>query len=125
MRKRREFLAAARGVFRAMPHLVVQMRSRGDEGPPGIGFTTTKRIGKAVTRNRARRRLREAVRALPEGALRTGRDYVFIARESTASCPFAELVGQLRRAVEKLNAGSGHAASGRRRKAPRKGGRNR
>ena len=109
-----------------MPHVVVQMRRRDDDGPPGVGFTTTRRIGKAVVRNRARRRLREAVRALPEGALLAGRDYVFIARQGTATCPFAELAGQLRRAVEKLNAGKGRPATARpRRKAPRKGAQNR
>ena len=123
LRKRHEFLAAARGTFRAMPHVVVQMRRRDDDGPPGVGFTTTKRIGKAVVRNRARRRMREVVRQLPEGLLQRGRDYVFIAREGTAECPYGELAGQIERAVKKLNAGKGYAARPRpRRKGPRKGG---
>ncbi len=123
LRKRHEFLAAARAFFRAMPHVVVQMRSREDDGPPGVGFTTTKRIGKAVVRNRARRRMREVVRQLPEGLLQRGHDYVFIAREGTATCPYRELAGQVERAVKKLNAGKGYAARPRpRRKGPRKGG---
>ncbi len=123
LRRRHEFLAAARGTFRAMPHVVVQMRRRDDDGPPGVGFTTTKRIGGAVVRNRARRRMREVVRQLPEGLLRRGHDYVFIAREGTAVCPYRELAGQIERAVKKLNAGKGYAARPRpRRKGPRKGG---
>ena len=110
LRRRGDFLAAARGVFRAMPAVVVQMRKRGDEGPARIGFTATKRIGKAVRRNRARRRLKEAVRLLPEGFLLPGRDYVFIARDDTAACPFQQLMRQLRSALKKLNAGEGHKA---------------
>ncbi len=120
MRKRREFLAAARGRFFAMPLVVVQMRRRGDGEPPRCGFTTTRRIGNAVVRNRARRRLREAVRRLPEGTLKSGHDYVFIARDGTARGPFGELATQLRRAVEKLNAGKGHAATGGKRKGSRR-----
>ena len=93
-----------------MPCVVVQMRRRGDDGPARVGFTVTKRIGKAVVRNRARRRLREAVRALPRHALKVGHDYVFIAREATPTCDFATLVQQVRSAVDKLNAGKGHAS---------------
>ena len=108
LRKRREFLACARGLFRAMPLIVVQMRHRGDDGPARIGFTTTRRIGNAVVRNRARRRMREVVRQLPSGSLRDGHDYVFIARDGTARGDFAQLRRQTARAVEKLNAGKGH-----------------
>ncbi len=110
LRQRRDFLATARGVFRPMPCVVVQMRSRGDDGPARVGFTVTKKIGKAVLRNRARRRLREAVRLLPRQLLRPGHDYVFIARDATATCDFATLVQQVRKALEKLNAGRGHAS---------------
>ncbi len=114
IRQRRDFLAAARAVFRPMPCVVVQMRARGDDAPARVGFTVTKRIGKAVVRNRARRRLREAVRLLPRDLLRPGHDYVFIAREGTPTCDFAKLVQQVRSALEKLNAGKGHASRPRR-----------
>lgn len=114
LRRRRDFLAAARGVFRAMPLIVVQMRKRGDGGgPPRIGFTATKRIGNAVIRNRARRRMREAVRAMPDDLLLAGHDYVFIAREDTAQGPFSQLKRQTARALEKLRAGEGYAARAR------------
>ena len=111
MRHRRDFLRAARGWFRAMPAVVVQMHVRGDAAPPRVGFTATRRIGKAVVRNRARRRLREIVRQLPAGMLLPGRDYVFIARETTADCPHLELRRQVQRAVAKLNAGEGRRAT--------------
>lgn len=118
LKRRQDFLAAARGVFRAMPAVVVQMRDRKDDAPPRVGFTATRRIGKAVVRNRARRRLREIVRQLPANVLLPGRDYVFIAREETAACPHAELRRQVMRALAKLNAGQGRpsTARGRRRR---------
>ena len=93
-----------------MPCVVVQMRRRADDGPARVGFTVTKRIGKAVVRNRARRRLREAVRTLPRHVLKPGHDYVFIARAATPTCDFATLMQQVRSAVEKLNAGKGHVS---------------
>ncbi len=116
LKRREEFLAVARGVFRAMPAVVVQMRERGDAGPPRVGFTATRRIGKAVVRNRARRRLKEIVRQLPDGVLKAGRDYVFIAREETATCPHAELRRQVMRALAKLNAGEGRPSTVRNRR---------
>ena len=47
-----------------------------------IGFTTSKKIGIAVQRNRSRRIMREAFRLIaPE--LKTGYDFVFVARGKT------------------------------------------
>ena len=114
LKKRQDFLAAAKGVFAPRPCVVVQMRARGDEAPAKVGFTATKRLGKAVARNRARRRLREAVRLLPPGLLQAGHDYVFIARDKTATCDFATLMQQVRSALAQLNAGKGHASRPRR-----------
>ena len=45
-----------------MPGMVVQMRARGDDAPPRVGFTATKKIGNAVVRNRMKRRLRALAR---------------------------------------------------------------
>ena len=59
--------------------------------PPRFGFTATKKLGNAVTRNRIRRRLKEAVRLVAPGAARAGCDYVLIAREAAATRPFAAL----------------------------------
>ena len=56
-----------------------------------FGFTATKKLGNAVTRNRIRRRLKEAVRIVAPGRARDGCDYVLIAREAAASRPFAAL----------------------------------
>ena len=56
--RRQDFLAAARAASQAMPGMVVQMRARGDDAAPRVGFTCTRKLGNAVTRNRIKRRLR-------------------------------------------------------------------
>ena len=65
-----------------------------------VGFTTTKKIGNAVKRNRARRRMREAARIVLAGA--SVRDIVLIGRTETATCPFAQLVRDLRWSLRRL-----------------------
>ena len=55
-----------------------------------FGFTASKRIGKAVTRNRARRRMREAVR-LRMKEIKPGWDLVFIARKPIVHATFQEI----------------------------------
>jgi len=67
-----------------------------------VGFTATKKIGGAVVRNRAKRRLREAAgRLLPELGV-AGCDYVFIARGVTAECEWSDLLDDMRNALIRL-----------------------
>lgn len=67
-----------------------------------IGFTTTKKLGKAHIRNRARRRLRAVLRPLYEQLL-PNRDYVLIGRYNTADCSFETLSKDLAWGLKKLN----------------------
>lgn len=69
-----------------------------------VGFTASKKIGNAVVRNRARRRLRAAVAEIMPRHARGGMDYVLIARGETAALPFARLRDDLILALRKLNA---------------------
>ena len=69
-----------------------------------IGFTATKRIGGAVTRNRAKRRLREAARHLAPLHVEPGCDYVFIARAGTVARPWARLLDDMKTALIRLSA---------------------
>ena len=72
-------------------------------GPARVGLTASRRVGNAVRRNRARRRLRAvAERVIPLHAKR-GHDYVLIARTATVDRPFAALVGDLETAIKRLN----------------------
>ena len=66
-----------------------------------IGFTATRTVGSAVVRNRARRRLKEAVRAAADAAA-PGMDYVVIARAGTLGRRFVDLVGDVRQAFAAL-----------------------
>ena len=106
--KRGEFLAVAAANRRwTTPGLVLQARSlpaTDDRQPPlRVGFTATKKVGNAVVRNRARRRLRAAVRevlGVQPGAVPA--DLVLIARHSTPKRPFGELKSDLSLALARL-----------------------
>ncbi|MEL6126576.1 MAG: ribonuclease P protein component [Pseudomonadota bacterium] len=107
--KRADFLSAARARRQALPSFILQARRRGDgeqsTHPVRIGYTCSKKVGNAVARNRAKRRLREAARrALPGGA-RAGWDYVLIGRkDATATRPFDLLVEDVAQALTRIHA---------------------
>lgn len=69
-----------------------------------VGFTASRRVGIAVARNRARRRLRAAADRLLPAHAAPGRDYVMIARSGTLTRPFALLLGDLETALKRLGA---------------------
>ncbi|WP_205041981.1 ribonuclease P protein component [Rhodoligotrophos defluvii] len=104
IKRRRDFLAAARAFSFVTPGLVLQARDRGDDAAARIGLTATRKLGKAVTRNRVKRRLRAAAESvLPEAGL-PGFDYVIIGRSHTAERDFADLQADIRRAADKVHA---------------------
>jgi len=97
---RRDFLAANAGVRVPATPFILLVRPTG-LGETRAGFTVSKKVGNAVARNRARRRLREATRiAMPEAAI-PGADHVFIARRMDIERPFADLVRDTRQALAK------------------------
>ena len=67
-----------------------------------VGITTSKKIGKAVQRNRARRVIRAAFRQNEE-LLQTGYDFVFVARAQTAGLKSDELAKIMKKLFEKAN----------------------
>jgi ribonuclease P protein component len=138
LKTRSEFLHVKNGKYKAQGAIVVQARlssaeahkstaalkksaaaqdsapSEKDHSRPQIrvGFTATKKIGNAVTRNRAKRRLREVARAILPRHGRPGYDYVFIARSSTALRPFEKLLQDAEKAVLSLSSNpDSHAQS--------------
>jgi ribonuclease P protein component len=67
-----------------------------------VGFTTSKKVGNAVARNRARRRLRAAVDEVFPALARPGLDYVVIGRQETVARPYSLLLQDLRTALKRV-----------------------
>ena len=103
LKKRPDFLAAAKAASSPRGSVVVQARDRADgAGLVRVGFTATKKIGGAVVRNRAKRRLRAAAQALIPLHGRAGHDYVLIARAGTATRPWGRLLDDVKSALISL-----------------------
>ena len=107
LKTREDFLNVRGGARYVAPSLVLQARRRsaeaGDTHIARFGFTATKGLGGAVVRNKARRRLKEAVRLTGPTHAVEGYDYVLIAREGTVQRRFAELIKDLERALAKVH----------------------
>jgi ribonuclease P protein component len=102
--RRRDFLAAAKG--RSVPQggILLQSRKRDDQGAARVGFTCTKKLGNAVTRNRIRRRIKEAARLVMAGQAQAGHDYVLVGRQSAENRGFEALKKDIISALSKLHA---------------------
>ena len=102
LKRRADFLQLARGRKLAKPGFVMQLRHTDEGAPLRIGYTATRKIGNAVTRNRARRRLREAARLTLGPAGLTGLELVLVCRRETAALPFTALCDDLEAALAAL-----------------------
>ena len=77
---------------------------RDDTDSPRVGYTCSKKIGNAVARNRAKRRLREVARLVLGAEAKQGWDYVLVGRPNeTITRSFDQLVADLKRAVAKVH----------------------
>ena len=101
--RRPQFLAAAKGRSEARGGVVIQALERADgDTAIGVGFTATRKIGGAVVRNRAKRRLRAAAQTLMPEMGRPGFDYVLVARMGTAARPWDRLLDDVKSALTRL-----------------------
>ena len=116
--KRPQFLFVRGGAKAVRPGVIVEARRREPSGPVGIGLTASKKVGNAVTRNRARRRLREAARKLLPALGLAGVDYVLVARQTTPDTPWLRLLDDVQNALIRLAADLEVSSGARRAKRP-------
>lgn len=102
--KRAQFLFVRHGARATRPTVMIEARRRAQDGPIGLGLTATKKLGGAVVRNRARRRLREAARQLLPQLGLPGVDYVFVARQQTPEAAWSTLLDDIGNALIRLRA---------------------
>ena len=110
LKLRADFVRVAASRRRAArPGLVLQAAPAPEEcnsvSDIRVGFTASRKVGNAVKRNRAKRRLREAAaKVLPDRG-RPGTDYVLIAGKGTAERPFPALIDDLESALRRIEHG--------------------
>ncbi len=101
--QRKDFLRLANAQRVHSTSFVLQSRNRKDDAPMRVGFTCSKKVGNAVARNRAKRRLREIARLILPISGQPGHDYVLIGRANvTATTDFAAMQTELAQSLQKL-----------------------
>lgn len=101
--KRADFLAAAKAARANAAPFTLQARDRKDNAGCRLGLTVTKKNGNAVERNRIRRRLRAAARAVLPQAGKDGFDYVVVARRAALTADFNTLTGGLESTIKQVH----------------------
>ena len=105
LKRRADFLRAAKGKrWHGETFSLQASRPKDESDEVRIGLTVTKKVGNAVIRNRARRRLREAIRLHGSLPAQSGHDYVLVVRVEALRVPFATLQSDLTRAVRSVHA---------------------
>ena len=103
MPARRDFLRAKNQGQKALARGLVIQATRRESDTWRVGLTASKKIGNAVCRNRARRRMRALARQHLAALARPGVDYVLIARHDTISCDWQDLVAGFTKAIRYLH----------------------
>ncbi len=105
LQHRPDFLKAASARRQGTASFLLQARNRADDQHVArIGFTASKKIGNAVLRNRAKRRMRAAVHQVLTSLARPGWDYVLVARpNATVSRSFTDLLADLTQAIASVH----------------------
>ena len=116
IKARRDFLAVAATQRRWItPNFILQMQEAQpalpeegvrDDVPAFIGYTVSKKVGKAHIRNRVKRQLREVVRLHLGETLKAGHYYVIVARHGAPECSFNQIIKDLKWALRRLHEGA-------------------
>ena len=103
LKKRRDFILASRALRHSCKTMIVQL-NQNDLGAIRLGITCSKKVGNAVVRNRAKRRLKAIAREALPVLGRVGFDYVLIGRHDlTVSSEFKILKNDFILALEALH----------------------
>ena len=97
------FLAARSNGKKALSRGLVIQANEHKASQWRIVLTATKKIGNAVTRNRARRRMRALARGYLVPLAQPGTDYVLIARHDTVSADWQDMAKGLQKAIRYLH----------------------
>ena len=105
LKNRPDFLRTAQALRQGTGGFLLQGRARGDgDAIVRVGFTASKKIGNAVARNRAKRRLRAVVRDVMARTARAGWDYVLVAKpQATIARVYLDLVADLHAALRSVH----------------------
>ena len=103
--KRADFLAAAKAPRASAAVFSLQARDRNDQAQLRLGITVTKKVGNSVERNRIRRRLRHAARAVLPQAGAEGYDYVLVARRAALTADYRDLLNGLQHTLKQVHKG--------------------
>ncbi len=102
LKKRPEFLCVAQNGKKWVADTVIVQAMRTDSNQIRFGFTATKKVGNAVIRNRAKRRLRAAADEIAKNHDLKSADIVLIARDTSATADWDELVKNLKWCLKRL-----------------------
>jgi len=100
LKKRSDYLIVTKAGQRIVtPAFILQVYHRTPEDPARVGFTASRKVGGAVERNRAKRRLRALARQFLTPLTCQGTDYVLIARKEALTRPYALMAADLQKAL--------------------------
>ena len=108
IKKRRDFLKGNAAAYTVMNSVIIQSYLRSEDSNEAdnlikIGITCSKKIGNAVLRNKAKRRLREAGKMILSKIGKKNRNYIFIARKDiTLTTKFCDLCKDIEDGIKKI-----------------------
>jgi ribonuclease P protein component len=104
LKKRSDYLIVTKAGQRFFtPAFILQVYHRPPEDPARVGFTASRKVGSAVERNRAKRRLRALARQFLTPLACQGTDYVLIARREILTRTYALMAEDLQKALTALH----------------------